>query len=85
MRVKNLYYKCVGADKEEIKLLKMVAKQIKSSRKSFYKQIREISLYKRKYFLQFKKMLFVFSFGITINIHLNGSIMLWEKEFFVTI
>lgn len=35
------------------------------------------------YFLQFKRMPVIFPFGITVNIHLSVSIMLWEKESFV--
>lgn len=71
-------------ERKSIKPFKMVTGQIKSSRQLSQADDRNITLKKIIYFLQFKGMPVVFPFGITINIRLNGSIMLWEKESFVT-
>lgn len=57
----------------------MAAEQIKNrSQRHHIKKI--------KYsFVQFKEMLLVFPFEITVNTHLNGSVTVWDKESFVTI
>lgn len=58
--------------------------QIKSSRQPSQADDRNITLKKITYFLQSKGVPFVFPFGITLHIiHLDGGIMLWEKESFV--
>lgn len=54
MRVKDLGYKFVGMDREEVKLFKMATAQ--RAPNSCDKQMRDIILKKNIYFLQFKEM-----------------------------
>lgn len=62
MRVKNLYYEFAGADKEEIKLLKIAAKQIKSSQQLLQADERDITLEKENVFFSVQGNAFCFSF-----------------------
>lgn len=62
MRVKNLYYEFAEIDKEEIKLLKMAAKQIKSSQQLLQTDERDITLKKENIFSTVQGNAFCFSF-----------------------
>lgn len=73
-------------ERKSIKPFKMAIGQIKSFQQLSQADDRNIALKKKiTYFLQFKGMPFAFPFGVTIHSHLNGSIMLWEKESLVII
>lgn len=71
----------MGVDRNEIKLFKMATRQIKGSQQLSQADDRDITL--KNIFFSVQGNDFVFLFEITINIPLNGSIMLWEKESFV--
>lgn len=60
MRVKNLYYEFAGA--EEIKLLKIAAKQIKSSQQLLQADERDITLERENVFFSVQGNAFCFSF-----------------------
>lgn len=61
----------------------MATGQIKGSQQLSQANDRDITLKNKKYFLLFQGNGFVFFFEITINIPLNGNIMLWEIKSFV--
>lgn len=78
MRVKNLGSKFVGVDRKEINQTIQNDNRTNKELPTTVTDDRNITLKKIMYFLQFKGLPVVFPFGITVNIHLNGSIMLWN-------
>lgn len=72
-----------GWIERKIKVFKMATGQIKGSQQLSQANDRDITLKNKKYCLLFQGNGFVFFFEITINIPLNGNIMLWEIKSFV--